>query len=110
MDVAPEPLAVWHKELEGLFCNFPDSLSKGSLTSLLKRGSDVAVFGFFLSCGPDAVCLEETFRVVCAFLEKKVHSLGVAPEPLSIWNKKLEGLESKLFDRTVYLSFCSPRA
>ena len=34
-------------------------------------------------------CLEEVF--------KKVHSLSVAPEPLAIWNKELEGLESELF-------------
>ena len=39
-------------------------------------------------------CLEEVFLVMCAFLKKKVHSLSVAPEPLAIWNKKLEGLES----------------
>jgi len=26
--------------------------------------------------------------------KEKVHSLSVAPEPLAIWNKKLEGLES----------------
>jgi hypothetical protein len=39
-------------------------------------------------------CLEEAFRVMCAFLKKKVHSLSVAPEPLDIWNKELEGLES----------------
>ena len=26
-----------------------------------------------------------------------MHSLSVAPEPLAIWNKELEGLESKLF-------------
>ena len=45
---------------------------------------------------------------MCAFSKKKVHSLSVALEPLAIWNKKLEGLESELFDRTVYLSFCSP--
>ena len=31
------------------------------------------------------------------FLEEKVHSLSVAPEPLAIWNKELEGLESELF-------------
>ena len=31
------------------------------------------------------------------FFEEKVHSLSVAPEPLAIWNKELEGLESKLF-------------
>jgi hypothetical protein len=27
------------------------------------------------------------------FFEEKGHSLSVAPEPLVIWNKKLEGLE-----------------
>ena len=43
------------------------------------------------------VCLEEVFLVMCAFSKKKVHSLSVAPEPLAIWNKKLEGLESELF-------------
>ena len=31
------------------------------------------------------------------FFEKKVHSLSVALEPLAIWNKELEGLESELF-------------
>ena len=30
------------------------------------------------------------------FFLKKVHSLSVALEPLAIWNKKLEGLESEL--------------
>ena len=40
------------------------------------------------------ICLEEVFLVMCAFLEKKVHSSSVALEPLAIWNKKLEGLES----------------
>ena len=34
---------------------------------------------------------------MCAFLKEKVHSLSVAPEPLAIWNKRLEGLESELF-------------
>ena len=28
------------------------------------------------------------------FLKEKMLSLSVAPEPLAIWNKKLEGLES----------------
>ena len=32
-----------------------------------------------------------------AFSKEKVHSLSVAPEPLAIWNKELEGLESELF-------------
>ena len=31
------------------------------------------------------------------FFEDKGHSLSVAPEPLAIWNKELEGLESELF-------------
>ena len=35
--------------------------------------------------------------MMCAFLKKKVHSLSVAPEPLAIWNKELEGLDSELF-------------
>ena len=47
------------------------------------------------------VCLEEVFLVMCAFLKKKVHSLSVAPEPLAIWNKKLEGLESELLKTAV---------
>ena len=38
--------------------------------------------------------LEKAFRVTCAFFEEKMHSLSVAPEPLAVWNKKLEGLES----------------
>ena len=38
--------------------------------------------------------LEEVFLVTCSFSKKKVHSLSVAPEPLAIWNKKLEGPES----------------
>ena len=42
----------------------------------------------------DDSCFEEVFLVMCAFSKKKVHSLSVAPEPLAIWNKKLEGLES----------------
>jgi hypothetical protein len=27
------------------------------------------------------------------FFKEKMHSLSVAPEPLAIWNKKLEALE-----------------
>ena len=34
---------------------------------------------------------------MCAFSKEKVHSLSVAPEPLTIWNKELEGLDSELF-------------
>ena len=33
------------------------------------------------------------------FLEEKVHSLSVALEPLAIWNKELEGLESMLLEK-----------
>ena len=42
------------------------------------------------------VCLDEVFLVTCAFSKEKVHSLSVAPEPLAIWNKELEGLVLKL--------------
>ena len=66
--------------------------------------------GFFLSCGLEVVCLEESVLSDVRFFEEKRHSLSVAPEPLAIWNKKLEGLESELFERTIYLSFCRPRA
>ena len=38
------------------------------------------------------ICLEEVFLVMCAFSEKKVHSLSVAPKPLAFWHKELEGL------------------
>ena len=34
--------------------------------------------------------------MTCAFSKKKMHSLSVAPEPLAIWNKELEGLDSEL--------------
>jgi hypothetical protein len=33
------------------------------------------------------------------FFGEKVHSLSVAPEPLAIWNKKLEGLESSKLEK-----------
>jgi hypothetical protein len=39
------------------------------------------------------VFLEESLSDV-RFLREKAHSLSVAPEPLAIWNKKLEGLEN----------------
>ena len=55
-------------------------------------------------------CLEKSLSSDVHFFEEKVHSLSVAPEPLAIWNKKLEGLESELFKRTKNLSCCSPRA
>ena len=36
------------------------------------------------------------------FFEEKGHSLSVAPEPLAIWNKKLEGLESYVFWKLLF--------
>jgi hypothetical protein len=51
---------------------------------------------------------------MCAFSEKKGHSLSVAPEPLAIWNKKLEGLESfelkklKISPEDMYLAAPEP--
>ena len=60
----------------------------------IKKNSDIARSGFFLLWGLEVVCLEEVLLVTCAFSWKKVHSLSVSPEPLAIWNKKLEGLKS----------------
>jgi hypothetical protein len=37
---------------------------------------------------PEVVFLEKSL------IDEKVHSLSVAPEPLAVWNKKLEGLEN----------------
>ena len=42
------------------------------------------------------------------FLKKKVHSLSVAPEPLAIWNKKLEGLVSRLFEELKTFPVAAP--
>jgi hypothetical protein len=42
------------------------------------------------------------------FFEEKGHSLSVAPKPLAVWNKKLEGLENsrlknlKIFPKDMY--------
>ena len=111
LDVAPSLLLFGTRSLRVFSWNCPNSSSKGSraYTRVLYRkelrfsyirvlfvekSSDIAIFGFFLSCGLEVVCPEEVFWVTCAFLKKKVHSLSVAPEPLAIWNKKLEGLES----------------
>ena len=42
------------------------------------------------------VALREIFGWCVPFLKKKYSHLGVAPEPLAIWNKELEGLVLKL--------------
>ena len=42
------------------------------------------------------------------FFEEKVHSLSVAPEPLVIWNKELEGPESELFKELKTSSDAAP--
>ena len=46
--------------------------------------------------------------MMCAFFLKKVHSLSVAPESLAIWNKKLEGLESELFEELGIVPVAAP--
>ena len=51
--------------------------------------------------------LSKSFGDVC-FFEEKVHSLSVAPEPLAIWNKKLEGLDSGLFEELKTFPVASP--
>ena len=42
-------------------------------------------------------CLEKSLSSDVRFFEEKVYSLSVAPKPLAVWNKELEGLESDLF-------------
>ena len=42
--------------------------------------------------------LEKSLSSDVRFFEEKVHSLSVAPEPLAVWNKELEGLGSELFE------------
>ena len=37
-----------------------------------------------------------------------MHSLSVAPEPLAIWNKELEGLDSELFKELKTSSIVAP--
>ena len=53
----------------------------------------MARFGFFCCNVLKWSALKKSFGDV-RFFKEKVHSLSVAPEPLAIWNKKLEGLES----------------
>ena len=43
----------------------------------------------------------------CA-LSRKVHSLSVAPEPLAVWNKELEGLGFELFEELRIVLVAAP--
>ena len=65
LGVAPEPLAVWHKEFEDLFLKSPWFFVEGLPSiypgSLSKKSSDIAISGFFLSCGLEVVCLDFSF-------------------------------------------------
>ena len=45
LGVAPEPLAFWHKELEGLLLRVPEHIPG----FFIKKSSDIARSGFFLS-------------------------------------------------------------
>ena len=70
-------------------------------------------------------CSEEDLKNLSdvRFFKEKGHSLSVTPEPLVIWNKKLEGLESlsleklKISSKNIYPAapehisgfFCSRR-
>jgi hypothetical protein len=47
----------------------------------------------FSKRNPEVVFLEKSLSDM-RFFGEKGHSLGVAPEPLAIWNKKLKGLKS----------------
>ena len=90
---SPEPLAIWNKELEDLvlklLCLFVEVLSKRTQIWLVP--------GSFCRTVLKWSALRKSFGDV-RFFEEKGHSLSVAPEPLAIWNKKLEGLGSSLFE------------
>jgi hypothetical protein len=61
----------------------------------------------------DVVFFEESLSDV-RFFKEKWHSLSVAPKPLAVWNKKLEGLEHsglknlKIFPEDMYLAAPEP--
>ena len=71
LSVAPEPLAIWNKKLEGL-----ESL-----------------------CHLKNYCLEVVLLVTCAFLKEKVHSLSVAPSLLLFRTKSWSVLNLMSFER-----------
>jgi hypothetical protein len=48
-------------------------------------------------------CFDKVFQVMCDF-SKKSALIDVAPEPLAIWNKKLEGLELWLLKKVKKIS------
>ena len=93
----------------------------------IKKNSDIARSGFFLSWFLEVVLSWRSLLAdVRFFSKKKGHSLSVAPEPLAIWNKELEGLWilccfkiadlkksfewCALFWKKSALTECSPRA
>jgi hypothetical protein len=68
-------------ELESLLISLA-SLGEISLVRVLSKRSLEVVFSW------------RSFMSDVRFFKEKGHSLCVAPEPLAIWNKKLEGLGS----------------
>ena len=68
----------------------------------IKKNSDIARSGLFLSWGLEVVCFEEVFLVMCAFSKKKVHSLTPVLKKSSEW--------CVLFGKKGALTVCSPRA
>ena len=77
--VAPEPLAIWNKELEDLvlklLCLFVEVLSKRTRIWLVP--------GSFCRSVLRWSTLRKSFGDM-RFFKEKVHSLSVAPEPLAI--------------------------
>ena len=84
---------------------------KSALAECSPRAScylEQKVIGSWILCCLKTVVLKKSSEWCAFFLKKKVHSLSVAPEPLAIWNKELEGLDSKLFKLLRTSSFAAP--
>ena len=55
------------------------------------KSSDIAMFGFFLSCGLEVVCLEEVFWVTCAFFWRKSALTECSPRASCYLEQKVGG-------------------
>ena len=57
----------------------------------VKKSSDIAMSGFFLSCGLEVVCLEEVFWMMCAFFEEKSALTECSPRASCYLEQKVGG-------------------
>ena len=97
LSVAPEPLAIWNKKLVGLVLKLFWFLIQVFLS---KRTRILLGPGSFWHESLKLFVLKKSSWWRALFSRKKVHSLSVAPEPLAIWNKELESLESYVVQKS----------